>query len=321
MANKKSKDYSVGNPKKGLTLLAIVVLIAIIIVLIIIFIPANTSNAKVILHNVTSTSYLQDKEEITSYEKIGEKLQNSTKNYYMEEYNNVPILSSTIDKVLEFYDEYLVFAKDNKVLSNNYSAIKKNLNKVISQQKKLNNIVKNVVNLEQDSDSYLQNLWIDYREEYANWLEYNANAISALSKCYEGCFENTLTNNKASKIVLDTINDYLSSILNGYNNIVSSDLRNSNNVYTYSLNGQILSFSNFVEKYIVDYSDITNYYFNDSIKTKYDTIIKFYENFEQESFIVLIQSMDNSGNITKTFEVEDTEGVLVVVKTFIEARG
>lgn len=321
MANKKSKDYSVGNPKKGLTLLAIVVLIAIIIVLIIIFIPANTSNAKVILHNVTSTSYLQDKEEITSYEKIGEKLQNSTKNYYMEEYNNVPILSSTIDKVLEFYDEYLVFAKDNKVLSNNYSAIKKNLNKVISQQKKLNNIVKNVVNLEQDSDSYLQNLWIDYREEYANWLEYNANAISALSKCYEGCFENTLTNNKASKIVLDTINDYLSSIINGYNNIVSSDLRNSNNVYTYSLNGQILSFSNFVEKYIVDYSDITNYYFNDSIKTKYDTIIKFYENFEQESFIVLIQSMDNSGNITKTFEVEDTEGVLVVVKTFIEARG
>ena len=205
MANKKSKDYSVGNPKKGLTLLAIVVLIAIIIVLIIIFIPANTSNAKEILHNVTSTSYLQDKEEITSYEKIGEKLQNSTKNYYMEEYNNVPILSSTIDKVLEFYDEYLVFAKDNKVLSNNYSAIKKNLNKVISQQKKLNNIVKNVVNLEQDSDSYLQNLWIDYREEYANWLEYNANAISALSKCYEGCFENTLTNNKASKIVLDTI--------------------------------------------------------------------------------------------------------------------
>ncbi len=321
MANKKSKDYSVGNPKKGLTLLAIVVLIAIIIVLIIIFIPANTSNAKVILHNVTSTSYLQDKEEITSYEKIGEKLQNSTKNYYMEEYNNVPILSSTIDKVLEFYDEYLVFAKDNKVLSNNYSAIKKNLNKVISQQKKLNNIVKNVVNLEQDSDSYLQNLWIDYREEYANWLEYNANAISALSKCYEGCFENTLTNNKASKIVLDTINDYLSSIINGYNNIVSSDLRNSNNVYTYSLNGQILSFSNFVEKYIVDYSEITNYYFNDSIKTKYDTIIKFYENFEQESFIVLIQSMDNSGNITKTFEVEDTEGVLVVVKTFIEARG
>lgn len=321
MANKKSKDYSVGNPKKGLTLLAIVVLIAIIIVLIIIFIPANTSNAKVILHNVTSTSYLQDKEEITSYEKIGEKLQNSTKNYYMEEYNNVPILSSTIDKVLEFYDEYLVFAKDNKVLSNNYSAIKKNLNKVISQQKKLNNIVKNVVNLEQDSDSYLQNLWIDYREEYANWLEYNANAISALSKCYEGCFKNTLTNNKASKIVLDTINDYLSSIINGYNNIVSSDLRNSNNVYTYSLNGQILSFSNFVEKYIVDYSDITNYYFNDSIKTKYDTIIKFYENFEQESFIVLIQSMDNSGNITKTFEVEDTEGVLVVVKTFIEARG
>lgn len=321
MANKKSKDYSVGNPKKGLTLLAIVVLIAIIIVLIIIFIPANTTNAKVILHNVTSTSYLQDKEEITSYEKIGEKLQNSTKNYYMEEYNNVPILSSTIDKVLEFYDEYLVFAKDNKVLSNNYSAIKKNLNKVISRQKKLNNIVKNVVNLEQDSDSYLQNLWIDYREEYANWLEYNANAISALSKCYEGCFENTLTNNKASKIVLDTINDYLSSIINGYNNIVSSDLRNSNNVYTYSLNGQILSFSNFVEKYIVDYSDITNYYFNDSIKTKYDTIIKFYENFEQESFIVLIQSMDNSGNITKTFEVEDTEGVLVVVKTFIEARG
>lgn len=323
MAEKKSKDYTVGSPKKWLTIIAIIVLIAIIVVLIVIFIPADTSNAKEILNEVSATSYLKSEDEKLSYQAVGNKLQNSTKNYYLDEYNDVLVLSQSIDKVLEYYDDYLVFAKDNSVLSKNYSAIRKNLNAVQDKQEELNEIAENVDRLEDESDTYLQNLWIDYREAYSQWLESNAKAIDALNNCYQGCFDNTLTNNLASNTILNTVDDYLSSILTEYKLVISSDIKNSTtNTYQYTFSGQIASFSNFVDKYIVNYSDISTYSFNENIREKYENINQFFAAFGEANFISLIDSMNSEGQVTKTYEdVEDSEGLFAEVKLFLEARG
>lgn len=323
MADKKSKDYSVGNPKKWLTIVAIIVLLAIIVVLIVIFIPADTSNAKEILNRVSSSSYLKSEDEKVAYKAVGDKLRNSTKNYYIDEYNDILILSQSIDDILEFYDDYLVFAKNNKVLKKNYSAIKKNLNKVQNRQEDLNEIAANVDKLEQESDTHLQNLWIDYREAYCQWLENNAKAIAALNNCYQGCFGSTLTNNLAASTILNTVDDYLSSIVTEYKLVISSDLKNSTtNTYQYTFSGQIASLNSFVDKYVVNYSDISSYYFNEDIKEKYEDINQFFTLYKESNFISLIDSINNEGQVTKVYDnIEDKNGLYAQAKLFLEARG
>ena len=319
----KNKDnQSNGNGKRWVTFIAILVLIAIIVVLIVIFIPANTSDAKRILNDVSSSSYLDDEDEKSAYQAVGEKLSSSTKSYYMTEYNDILLLSEGISDVLQFYDDYLVFAKDNKVLSSNYKTIRNNLNRVKSSKEDLNELVATVNSLEEDSDSYIKNLWIDFRGEYVNWLESNAKAISALNNCYQGCFDNTLSNNLASSTILTTVDNYLTSIINKFNAIIDVDKKNTlDDVYSYSISGQIRGFSRFVNSYIVDTTDIVCYNFETTYQGKYNLINQFCETFAESDLIVLIDSMDAEGNITKTYETTDMQTTIFeITKSFIEAK-
>lgn len=318
---KENKDYQAGGAKKWLIIVGILVLIAIIVVVIVLCIPANTYSAVERLKQFSQSSFLESETEQTKYNSVEEKISASTIDYYSQELADIEVLGDSINNVLDYYDEFLVLATDNNILSRNYKTIRNNLEDAMDYQQSLGGVMDEIIELSNNSDSHLRNLWIDFRVTFTDYLSSMTSVIDALNNCYQGCFEVNLANNLASTIILNTIDDYLSVITADFNRVVNVDEKNTTiRDYNYASHGKITLLNSFVNKYIVDDSDIVEYNFSGSLKSSYQKINSFFTLYNQENFVSVIESMDTNGNITLTFQQEDSDGVYDAAKEFMSAR-
>lgn len=321
---KASKDYKAGGAKKWLIAIAILVLIAIIVTVIVILIPANTSDAVDRLRQSSQTSFLENVTEQENYNELEDKISSSYYRYYVEEVQDIRDLSQSINEMLDYYYEFIPFAEDNNVFSDNYHGIKDNLENAVNYQQEMNEFVSDLITLENDADTHIQNLWIDFRVAYTNYLSSMTGAIEALNNVYQGCFSNTLSNNEASSTILNTIDDFLYVISNEFSNLTQTDTKGhtSTSNYNYESHGKILYLSAFIDNYIVDDSDIVQYNFESALQENYTLINRYFEFYKQSNFRNVIESIssDSPYDITLTYDDQDQEGIYNAVKAFIDVR-
>ena len=285
-------------------------LIAIIVTVIVILIPANTSDAIDRLRQSSQTSFLENVKEQENYDKLETKVSQSRVRYYTTELQDIRSLSESVNELLDFYYEYIPFAEDNNVFSDNYRAIKDNLENATSYQQDMNTYITDAINLENDADLHIQNLWIDFRVSFSGYLSCMTNAIDALNNCYQGCFGDTLSNNLASTTILNTVDDYLSVISGEFDYLTKTDTKGhtTEENYKYESHGKIVYFSSFVNTYILNENEIMSYYFDNSIQEKYELVEKFFVTYNQKNFASVIDSIDSGTlEITLTFNNPDSE--------------
>lgn len=318
MAENKKADYSVGN-KKWLYVVGALVLLAIIAVIIVICIPGNTFSTIEVLHSNATTSFLNEdnKAENNNYSILTGKYSISVTEYG-QEILDVQSLSQTINHVLDFYDEYLVFADDNSVLTKHYKNIKSSLNKASKIQDNLNYQINRINTLENESDTFQRNAWIDFRIEFVNWLTSMQSAINKLNLCWDGCYQLSYSKNIASDLVLDAVDDYIQVILNNYNELIQNDKKSTKlSSYNYTIAGKIKDFRSFVNKELGTREFQNYYYVEDSqnfYQNFYNDVAKFYDLYEQDNFQKVINSINYEGEITEKFE--DIESGSLTVYTY-----
>lgn len=326
MADKK-KEYSAGNGKRWLIGLGVVVFIAIVIVAIVLLIPANTTSATELLNKSTTTSFMVSQTEKTEYDSFESKVAKTQKiNKYLEkmptEMADVQSLSLTISDVFKHYNDYIIYVENTSAYKQNYKAIKNGLNGTIQTQKQLNSKLGEINKLSESSPTYLQNAWIDFREEYVEWLGHANQTIQGLSNAYQGGMGNSTTNNLASKLILNTVCDYVNVLYQDFKQINTEENENPNRSdYDYDIHGKVVAFDNFATKYLASDVEIKDYYFNNTIKTQFQTIEEFftlYNETNMQNLIDSIQYISNKAVVSKTYTgVEDTTGVYVQVKVFL----
>ena len=160
------KEYTTGS-RKWLIILSVLVLVAIIAVVIVLLVPGNTYSMVEVLHSHSTTSFLNvdNTSERENYDKLKAEFDIAVTGY-KQEVEDIETLSQTINNVLDFYDEYTIFAKNNGTLTQNYKSIKSNLNKASRLQDDMNEEIVTLISLSDNSDTYQRNAWIDLRELY-----------------------------------------------------------------------------------------------------------------------------------------------------------
>lgn len=325
MAKKKrgSSDYSAGNGKRWSVILGIIVLVAIIVVVIIIAIPPNTYNAVETLNRASKTNYLSSATEQTAFDKFEEKM---TSSVYLQEVQDIEKMSKSVDIILDYYNDYLVFAKDNKTFKNNYKTIKENLEEAKENQKKMSSIISKTTKLSDVSSTYLQNSMIDFRRAYVKYLKNCKSAIGGLENVYAGSLGNVTFNNTASKLILNTVNDYISVIVSNFGSLAKADVKDgSTSGYAekyqeLALTKKIDYFNDFLLTYLSDSNhDIETYYFQTSVQEKYSLLNEFFTLYSQKNLKGVINSIQASGTIAFVApdEVVDTNGAFAGVVNFI----
>ena len=322
--NKGSSDYSTGNGKKWSIFLAIIVLVAIVVVVIILAISPNTYNAVETLNRTSQTTFLTVENDSIQYNKFKTKINASVVNAYTTELYDIESLTLAIDEILDYHNDYLAFAKNNKVFKKNYKEIKNSLNDSKNSQKELVKIIEKTNKLSDESSTYLQSAMIDFRKEYKSWLKFSKKAINALENVYTGSLGNITFNNPASSLILNTANDYLDVIVQDFSSLVDSDVKGAN-ITTYQikfnnlgLHSKITYFTSFVSRYI-NSTEVDGYYFDSAVQEKYATLNSFFELYSQSNLVEIIDSINNSGEITKTYEgITDENGVYNSICNFLK---
>lgn len=325
MAN---KSYNSGTAKKWAVFLGIVVLVAIIVVVVILAIPPNTYNAVETLNRTSATSYLTSKSEQEEFNAFKTKIasgKNSIDNYG-QELNDVEKIAQSIDLILDFHNDYLVFAKDNKNLKNNYKAIKEGLQDAKNSQKELASLISKTNELSDSSTSYLKGAMVDYREEFVDYLKACTRAIEGLENAYSGSLGNVTFNNQASSLILNTINDYLQVITEKFETLVKQDVKSFKMTdYTdlyqeLGLQTKVEFFNAFTNKNL-NSNDIELFYFEDALQEKYSKLIEFFTVYQEPNSLSLIESMkvvEGSSSITKTYEGELDASLYELVCEFLK---
>ena len=317
-----------GTAKKWALFLGVVVLIAIVVVVIILAIPPNAYNAVETLNQVSQSSYLTVNSEQVEFDDFKIKMDASAVNEYSKELYDIEDLAFSIDVILDYHNDYLVFAKDNKNLKESYKDIKEGLQNAKQNQKKMVEIVAKTNELSDKSATYLQGAMIDYRNEFAEYISHISRAVNGLTKAYNGSMGEVAFNNQASKLILNTTSEYLQVIAENFESLSKTDVKGGN-ITTYAekyaelgLTAKIELFKAFVEKNILNDGDIKDYYFNQLIQAKYDKFNQFFTLYNEENLTTLIESMKTFGGvsvISKTYpDVVDTEGVYLAICEFVK---
>lgn len=304
------KEYTTGS-RKWLMILSILVLVAILAVVIVLLVPGNTYSMVEVLHSHSTTSFLNidNTSERENYDKLKKEFDIAVTGY-KQEVEDVETLSQTINNVLDFYDEYTIFAQNNGTLTKNYKSIKSSLNKASKLQDKMNEEIVKLITLSDNSDTYQRNAWIDLRVLYIDWLESMQNAITRLNTCYQKCFNPSFTNNSASTLVLNTIDDYIDVIVDEFNNLKENDKKSGSvEVYSYTIAGKVKLFNAFVRNQVKS-ENFVDYTFDEQTKVFYDDVNKFFDLYSQEDFKNVIISINPNGAITEDFDDVNLSGSL-----------
>lgn len=315
-----------GKGKKILTGFAVLALIAIAVMVIIISIPPNTDNALSLLNKATTNSFMVSETEKQKFDTFEKNVDDcvAVNNYIDQmpiEMANVQTLSKTVSQVTQFYNRYIIFAQNKTKINKYYKDIKNGINNAFASQSKLNKILNNAEKIT-DSPTQLQVLWIEFREEYVEWLENYNKVIGAMSLAYQNSMGNTTTNNLASTLILNTVSDFVDVIYNDFVEIAQNSSNPQSTSYEYDLQGKIKAFDQFVKVYLVNDFLIKNYYFDSSIKESFDKVNLYFKVYSEEDMKNAISSIELVGSypvVKKTYEgVEDNENVYSAVKSFLQ---
>lgn len=318
-----AKDYKASGAKKWLILFSFFMLVAVVVVGVILFIPANTYSMIESLQENEENFLFEDEKDKIHFENFTTKItSNATLSYYSNEIQNVEILVQSMSEVLGFYNDYLVFAKNNKTLSNSTKSINKYIANAKDLKKTIASLLEETEKLEVNSDTYLKNSWIDFRKNFTNYLENYYRLYISLSKCYENCFDESFNKNTASSTILGATNDYISVIISDYKILNTNDKKGSTTQGSYSYNSgnKINCFKLFVQNYLVNKSEILQYLYTASIQTKYEKIGKFFTVYNEMDFKNVIKNINDSGISNPYTDVSDEENVFAIVKNFLDRR-
>ena len=317
-----SKDYSATSGKKILFIIAVLVFIGVVITAIVLLIPTNKYSMVNALQENQQTFFLKDENEQSKFNSFTDKIKsNANINYYSDEINDIPVIASTMAQVLDYYNDYMVFAENNKVMTDNNKIINNKIELSVKIKNNINDILDKTTKLEVNSDSFLQNAWIDFRKEFNDYIKCYYDMFESLKNCYEGCFDVTLSNNKASHHVLQAANDYITCLNSDFNVLINVDRKGSieQGNYMYKSHGKVEFFTAFVSNCIENNGEIIHYLISDALQQKYQKLDKFLQTYNETDYKTLINSIYPS-SITKTYDVVDTEGLYVQAVAFLDRR-
>ncbi len=285
--------------KKFIIALAIIVLLAVISVVIIVCLPKNVNDVRDRAFKEAETSFLQSDEERNMYSSFTSKIQISA-SQYIKNADDAKTVSNMLVNVLDFYNEFLVFAKDNKTYQAQYRVVLDAFNSANSYQKSMNSLLKDVYEYVGNDTTYITGAWQKFEKDYFQYVEYYVKALEGLGKVYIDCVPSGFNNNALTSLVINTTTDYLKVISTGKDN--------------YS--AVVAKAENFIDKYILDTSLIEKYEFSSNLKTTVTNINSF-ETIYKDSVISVINSINNSGI---TYKIRDTDktGALASLKSFLE---
>lgn len=319
------KDYTATGAKKWLITVGGFVLFVIIVVAIFLMIPANTKGMTETLASNTENFFIVKDGSETKYDEFKTKITTGTSgiSFYLTELNDCKTLNESIYRIENFYNNYMLFAKKNNTLSSNYKTIQNNISKAQKYKKNMEKTISETLNLSEPGQTVLHEKMIVFRENFYNYANSYLKAFTALNKCYQKCFDESFSKNKASDYILTEANDYLYCIVENYQKTIESDISGYVNsaTYVYTEHQRIYKLKQVTQSYLTSPSttDIGNYTLTSSVQQKYSKIEKFFEVYKEKDFKAIIASINSAGNITKTYDVEDSENLYSTVKTFLKA--
>lgn len=323
----KNSEYSSGTGKRWAVIVGIIALVAIVVVVIIMAIPPNTYNAVETLDRVSQTAYLTTANEQTEFDKFKTKVSTSVVGQYTQELNDMQYIAYSVNAILDYHNDYLVFAKDNKTFKNNYKNIKEGLTDAKESQKKLNKILADTNELSNESSTYLQSAMVDYRNEFFKWLKSSKRAIGGLENTYAGSLGEVSFNNPASDLILDVINDYMDVLVEYYDKLIEFDVKGGNvsdyaaKYAEFGLTYKIRCFYSFIARYLYNNNSnyyIAKYYFDTNIQNNIKLYNEFFTLYQVEDTTELIASISSSG-ITKIYEgVTDENSAYFAICKFVQ---
>lgn len=321
------KDYTATGAKKWLIMVGAFVLFVIIVVAIFLLIPANTKSMTDSLASSTKNFFIVNDESEEKYDEFATKITTGTSgiSFYSTELNDCKTLNESIYRIENFYNNYMLFAKKNNTLSSNYKTIQNNISKAQKYKKNMEKTISETLSLSEPGQTVLHEKMIVFRENFYNYANSYLKAFTALNKCYQKCFDESFSKNKASDYILTAANDYLYCIVEDYQKTIESDksgyVNSATYVYTDTEHQRIYKLKQVTQSYLTSPSttDIGNYTLTPSVQEKYSKIEKFFGVYKEKDFKAIIASIDSAGNITKTYDVEDSENLYSTVKTFLKA--
>ena len=183
MAEKEKKKG--GKLKKLIIALVAISIVVGIVLAIVLSSPKGNKGIIRSLDNVSSISMIDNEESKAEYEAFTQKLSSDANtSHYAVEVLYTSSLSSAVNYVIDYYNDYYIFAKGNKVRKKQDNNIRKALKEIKSLEKQLNKILAESKNI--DSSIHMQNKWIAYRKAYAKQFDAYAKLFKALNKVYHG---------------------------------------------------------------------------------------------------------------------------------------
>lgn len=284
--------------KKWLVALAILVLIAVVVVLVIVLLPKNTKGVVDKVQTQTEQCFLKDKTEVTMFDSFQRKINNSATEY-IEEVASAKAVIVMLNEVLDFYNDYMVFAKDNKTFQDNYNLIMDGFNDANKYQKDMNAICLEVYNKVENSSTFIKGAWTDFKVVYAKYIKSYSNSIRGLNKVFTSCVPAGVINNDFTVKVLSTVDDYLAVINTGF-----------------EAKAKVIEFAGTFTKEYLNAEMLSQYKFSENLQGKLKSINKFSELYGK-SLRELIASVDSEGIHMDPSETDTDGKVLADVKSFL----
>lgn len=318
MAEKKS-----GGKLKKLLIFTIVLAVigGVVLALVLAFSRGNTTTIDRL--NSLSTTMVTDNEDTkASYKAMQDKIASTAGvSYYETEIKDFYDLSESLDDVVDFYNEYYVFAKDNKIREKQSKKITKSIRNIKSNQKELKEFLVKSKTIE--TQSHLQNLWIDYRAKYIEQFKNYQKLFVSLNKVYHGCLGETFAVSNASRNVFDCVDSYMVVIAQDLTALSQQDVKgNKESDYTYTLSAKIEAFGEFCSSYVEDDDSVQMYYYSPYYQTLHNRVAKF-ESLTGDDFEEVIKSVEEVGGVpVAKYAVpaeadSETQEICSLVKLFV----
>lgn len=288
--------------RKWVVALAVLVALAIIGVIIALCIPKNVDKLKNKVNAQEVTMFLQNNDEISKYQSFLDKINKDAPEHYTNA-KDTQRVTAMLKDVLHFYNQYLPFAKSNKTFQSQYNAINGALKKADSYQKEMDNLLQAVYTTVENSSAYTSGAWLQFEGIYQNYIASFASAFDGLSIVFHDCTPRGLTNTDFTYKVLQTTNDYFKA------------LSKNKKLNTYQVNYA----ETFIKQYINSaQSTIFTYEFSQELQDKLEKINTFTQVYKGDTIKDVIESITISGITYQKPDIEDENGVLDILKTYLE---
>ncbi len=293
MASKKSKKWIIA--------LAVLVLIAIGVVFVVVFLPKNTSNAIKQTYAQKETMFLRSNDDEKMFASFERKVQLNASEY-SGEIGCARKITVTLNNIIDFYSENIVFAQDNSTFQSNYNLIMDNYANANNYQARMTEKLVEVYNKVDSSSTFTAGAWEEFRNIFASYVKCYASAIEGLNNVYRDCVTDGVMHNHLTFLVLDTVDDYL--------DVISKDFTKQRYVVNYAYT--------FVNTYLVaDSTNLSRYKFDETLQERVKLVNSFSDVYGKDQSIKnVIETIDASG-IAYEANPEDSNGVLNEVKSLL----